>query len=410
MRIAVVGKGTSSIIQILHLFEIPCEIDVYYDPNIPILNVGESSTPSFLDLIFLRTGITAGMLHDDGIASYKMGVKFVNWSKGKTFRHYFNPSAHAVQFETTILNSYFEKIFKSLGVNYIPERVENHILKDNCVSVNGRSYDFAIFCTGWHEEDNSRDVPFETVNSAVLYKKDWVDEEEPFFTFHTATPHGWEFGLPFPKRGLTKFGYLFNNKVDDEQAILNLISSDPNKKEVRTVSWRPKYAEKVITSPFTALGGNRLFFSEPLQAFSLLYYNIFGSMIVDYLKQRTETLRAKINIQYNSFITQYMAAVAFHYQFGSIYKTPFWETTKLKAMDVFKLNSRYNVEIVREGFEAEYRAFAEKLNFIPLGEEEDESRRHDKLIKLGPLEWVDFRDLYKGFVDDRPFKYEIGNP
>ena len=401
MRIAVIGRGTSSIVQILHLLDLRCNIDVFYDPDVPVINVGESSTPLLLDLIYHRTGITSGMLYEEGIASYKLGVKFINWSKGNTFKHNFGFKEHAIHFETRKFNTYFEKVLTDLGVNYIPKRVNEHKVLENSVLINDTHYDFVVFCTGWYDNDDMSPVPFETVNSAILYKKDWVDKEEPFYTLHTATPHGWEFGLPFPKQGITKFGYLFNNKIDNKDQLFDYLSKDPLKQDLKAISWTPKYSDKLIPTPFTAYCGNRLFFSEPLQALSLLYYNVFATKIAEYLKNRSEAFRHTINIQYNSVLEQSFYALIFHYQFGSVFNSPFWENMSTKIKQFKMTNIKFNIDNLKQGFLSEYNAYKERGDFIPFDFENVGTS--NKVIKLGPFEWLDFKELYQGFSGENIF-------
>ena len=76
MNIAVIGKGTASIVTTLQLIKSGYEVTILYDPKTKPINVGESSTPLFVDLLYDALGISLHQLVTDGVASYKAGVNF----------------------------------------------------------------------------------------------------------------------------------------------------------------------------------------------------------------------------------------------------------------------------------------------------------------------------------------------
>ena len=79
MRIAIVGKGTSAIISALVCIKHGYEVDIFFDPNKPPINVGESTTPNIGGLLNEVLDICIGELIDAGIVSFKNGIKFINW-------------------------------------------------------------------------------------------------------------------------------------------------------------------------------------------------------------------------------------------------------------------------------------------------------------------------------------------
>ena len=52
MKVAVLGRGTSSIITTLQLLKHNHEVTVFYDPNLPHINVGESTTVPIANLLY----------------------------------------------------------------------------------------------------------------------------------------------------------------------------------------------------------------------------------------------------------------------------------------------------------------------------------------------------------------------
>ena len=52
MRVAVIGKGTAAIVTTLQLLKNNHEVSIVYDPDVDPINVGESSTPNFVHLLY----------------------------------------------------------------------------------------------------------------------------------------------------------------------------------------------------------------------------------------------------------------------------------------------------------------------------------------------------------------------
>lgn len=89
MKIAIIGKGTSSIITALTCLKYNHKVSIFYDPETPHTIVGESTTPHIQELVYEVLGISVHELVDKEIFSYKMGINFVNWGCGKSFHHNF---------------------------------------------------------------------------------------------------------------------------------------------------------------------------------------------------------------------------------------------------------------------------------------------------------------------------------
>ena len=51
MEVAVIGRGTAAIVTSLQLIKYGHKVSIFYDPFLKPINVGESSTPIFTNLI-----------------------------------------------------------------------------------------------------------------------------------------------------------------------------------------------------------------------------------------------------------------------------------------------------------------------------------------------------------------------
>ena len=360
MNIAIVGKGTSSIITSLVLLMRGHKISIFYDPNSPSINVGESTTPNIQDLILNSLGINIHDMVDHEIFSYKMGINFVNWGNGKTFHHNFSDGMIAHHFETKTFNDFIHHYLESNGIiEYFSEKVITINNNSDNVIINDKIFDFVVNCAGWENIDNYISPFFSTVNSAKLF----VDnlEYDNTHTLHLATEDGWQFGLPFPKKNIFKCGYLYNN---------NLISHDEvrvklNKEIYETFSWTPRYSKKMITHTNVALNGNRLFFLEPLQALSLYYTCYFAELISTYLEEKCLEKFDQINYLYNLEMWSYQISLAYHYQYGSIYDTEFWNKKQNEASNVMRASFNGNPDIFMMNLERDSRS--KKTSYSKIG-------------------------------------------
>lgn len=379
MNIAIIGKGTSAIITALRLMTSGHDVEFFYDPDKKPLSVGESTTPHIQGLIFEALDISIGDLADSSIVSYKNGIKYRDWGKGGSFRHHFHGGEVAFHFETGILNDFIHNhLEKELNIPYYAERVDGYeIDDDNKVIINDRDFDFVVNCAGWNNESQYYKPVFETVNSAILYTRDVIDD--PTYTLHTATPDGWEFGLPFPDRGITKCGYLYNNKLSDPQI------------EGKRISWTPRFSKKLIQNKFEAFNGNRLFFFEPLEALSLLYYHQFAESICEFLKnKRTLSSYQEVNSNYLETITQYTTSLSWYYSYGSIFDTPFWKGVKARANVYF--NSQCMTNRIDSLLESYYAA--------------KNSDQEGEFLKIGCFGYHDFKDVHVGMTQ-RPMQKHL---
>jgi tryptophan halogenase len=334
MKIAILGKGTSAIITALTCMEHGYTVEIYYDPNKPHLNVGESTTPHIAQILRSILRISIGDLIDQNIVSLKYGIVFDGWGVGNSFKHYFNSNSSAFHFESGIFNKFIHDILESRGVKYHAFKIEKYDIDLNSekVIINNNEYDHLICCSGWDDGDEYKKPIFETVNNAFVYSKECANSQP--YTHHLATVDGWQFGLPFPDRNIIKHGYLFNTKFTNIDDAKTNIEGD----NIRHISWEPKYCKKMIQNRFCSYNGNRLMFLEPLQALSLYYYKVFADYICLFIKEKRHETFVKYNQYYYSQMFKYQLSLAWHYSYGSKYETPFWQDVKKRSNDFLNMS------------------------------------------------------------------------
>ena len=372
--VAIVGKGTSAIVSAMMCLKYGFDVEIYSDPDAPHLNVGESTTPHLARLILDVFDIHIGQLLDKDIVSFKNGIKFINWGVGEDFRHHFQSNLSAFHFETGIFNPFMHKLLKDNGVIYHEVKVDEYKVIDRKVYLNDRYYDFIISCVGWDNSDEYYEPLFETVNTGILYKEDEIND--PSYTLHRATEHGWQFGLPFPYSNVTKCGYLFNSKIDDPKTVYDELK----KEDVRVIEWKPRYSKRLLQDRYHGFNGNRLFFLEPLQALSVYYYIEFAKQICEYLSDvKYENFELSNKIYLNSMF-EYQISLAWHYSYGSIFDSEYWVNVKENANQVLNLNHNYSHETL-------LRKYAH-----------DSKYRSRDFLHVGPFSYIDFRDIHGGMT------------
>ena len=388
MRVAVIGKGTAAIVTTLQLLKNNHEVTIVYDPDVDPINVGESSTPNFVHLLYDSIRVTLNDLVTEGIFSYKSGINFVDWSDGKQFYHNFFNQRVAVHFETKTFNQYIHNFLETNGlVEYIEQRVEkiDYDFLDYKVKLNGQlTYDFVVNCTGWGDDNDYEEPIIETVNSCILFKKDYK-EYSNHHTLHLATEDGWQFGLPFPSQKTFKCGYLFNDKFTSKEQALERVNSIGGVEIYEYFSWTPRYSSQLIKNFFLATNGNRLFFLEPLQALSLHYYIWFSEIICQFLDKRSAYELDRLNSTYENGMYEKQMSLAYHYQYGSMYDSPYWNNVRER--------SRLLIDASRWGT-------GEKFYRKVRTDKKYNLQDRNSLSKLGIFEWEDHEYILKGMTRD----------
>lgn len=278
-KICVVGAGTAGTLAasiIKKRFGDKVDVTVVYDPNVPVIGVGESTTPTmFVACSFL--GITFEDLVRNTDSTIKLGIKFTDWNNdSKHYFHAFNavPTSITTASEFNLVSAYgvangidegaetfpdkvMEKrvipsnpksmyeVGSAVHINattfslYLKKRFEHEIkyIEDSIVDVevaDGRiqsvkgekgtySADVFIDCTGLKRQlmgaiknDTWQDMTsYLYMDAAVVCEVPHSGVDIPNYTEAIATPDGWMWKIPLTHRYGT--GYLFSRKFTKEE-------------------------------------------------------------------------------------------------------------------------------------------------------------------------------------------------
>ena len=377
MEVAVIGRGTAAIVTSLQLIRYGHKVSIFYDPFLKPINVGESSTPIFVNLIEDVLNIKKSDLVDLGIFSDKIGINFVDWGKGNQFYHNFFTGDIAAHFQTEAFNQYIHQLLQERNlIEYYPHKVNDiKFENDKAVLDNKFSFDFVVSCTGWADDDCD-DTIIESVNSVVLFRKNY-EQYCKEHTLHLATEDGWQFGIPFPKENIFKCGYLFNNNFISEKEVIDKIDGE----YYQSFTWQAKSSKTMIKNDFHATNGNRLFFFEPLEALTLHYFVECGRLICDYLDSRCDINKDRINSLYERAMYENQMTLAYVYHFGTVHDSKYWKHIKEKSIQLLNGSHWGTGDRFERKIEVD-----KKHNLNP----------DDSLSKIGIFEWQDLSIIHSG--------------
>ncbi len=335
MKITILGRGNAGCLTALYYsYYTRNQSDVYieliHDPDIPPEQVGQATVLEPPGLLWKALGIN---WYDNPIdATPKLGILYENW--GKKNHKFFHPFP-----------------LNDITIHYTPSRLQDVILDSGYFDVkekhikdyNHLDSDFIFDCRERHtinqDDYNTLTSP---VNSVLLAESD-TKERDVNWTRAVATPDGWTFVIPKTTQNIS-YGYLYNDEITSiEKASSNFEKlfelSKQNIEKKNHLKFENYIAKKPIIDDRIILGGNRLFFLEPLEATAIQTYLFWAQRTFWWLFGREECKGGESRPRYpeersnpkfatqelHKYISQLQNFVLWHYMFGSKYDTPFWK-------------------------------------------------------------------------------------
>ena len=323
MKISIVGAGNAACVTALsyHLQgrirgnEIG-EIEIYYDPSVPIEKVGQGTLPLLTGMISQVLGINHYQKENKIEATLKSGILYENWGK-KTPKHF-----HPFLMNTT-------------SIHYVPNLLSKAVLESGLFNVVEKNIedpeeeidsDLIFDCRGGGDRNKHLYKELiSPVNSVLLYNKKGRDPDL-LYTRCVATPHGWTFVIP--NMDSVSYGYLYNDTITSTQAARHDFIERFNLPDDSTtnISFENYVAKNLFVGERTILNGNRYSFLEPLEATSTGLYQSVCRYVWDYIEGNMTKTESEYHIK--RVVKQIETFILWHYQFGSKYDTPFWKYAK----------------------------------------------------------------------------------
>jgi len=338
-KLAVIGKGTAGCQSIIHYLRYmpECEIEWYFDPNIPAQSVGEGSTIPFLKNLFL--GLNFNYLNLNKIeGSIKLGVYKSSWGNNKSdFLHQFYAPEVAFHFSARGLQQFvFDNIKDKVKI------IEKNVSPDEIDA------DYVLSCAGkpnsYEKYYKSEYIP---VNAAYITQCFW---EYPRFqhTLTIARPYGWVFGIPLQNR--CSIGYLYNRNIntesdvkEDVQNIFDRFNLTPS--QTTSSLTFENYYKKQTHEKRVSYNGNASFFLEPLEATSIGTMDLVQRNAFDIWNGNLSVEDA--NGVFVKNMIEVEITIMLHYFAGSNYESDFWNFAEQKGRERIELAIKYDPDFVK---------------------------------------------------------------
>ncbi|CAA0101583.1 Flavin-dependent tryptophan halogenase RebH [BD1-7 clade bacterium] len=318
MKVTILGKGLAGVITAMywHIYKPDAQLEIIFDASVPTQPVGSGSWPTLARMLSMLYGWKIDWANNPFNATPKLGIMYEGWGDTDQWFHPFEFSDVAMHFDPRALQEHF---CASNIANIVEKRV---------VDYNDVDADIVFDCTGFPDDFDHYTELRNPLNRVMLADKP-VEPSSPW-TRAVATPHGWCFVIPLADR--TQLGYLFNNNVTpDEQARSDFGERFDVDGINQTFSFRNYCANQPIIDDRVFLNGNKLFFIELMEATSVSGYTLWAKLAMQVACGEMPAEAAVTHM--HSVVRENMNFILYHYQFGSRYKTPFWQYAKTLAVD-----------------------------------------------------------------------------
>lgn len=352
-KIAVIGSGTAGILSLAHclaFFPKDWEVISVYDPDIPMLGIGESTSTQLPLTLFYATDLNFLEYSKELDLTIKHGVKYVNWREHEFFTK-IPPPHYAIHFNNFSLKDFAFKRFKEKWkdrFSFIEGKIENLKNLPECVSatVSDKEYtfDYLIDCRGFPKNSDEH-IMVDTipVNHCLVHT---IHEPGNWnYTYHQAHENGWMFGIPLQTR--QGWGYLYNDTITTkENAIKDLskiFNSTLKESDLREFPFKNYKAKKFIDGRILK-NGNMALFYEPLEALSGWFYDMVLRSFFDVIitKQLSEEVA---NSYLHSLAYEYELFICYIYHGGSTFKSDFWTITADRCKEILEQSDRFKKHI-----------------------------------------------------------------
>lgn len=385
-RVGVLGGGTAGYLTALAL-RAACphlEVTVVESSKIPIIGVGEATTPDLVEFLHGTLGVDELELYREVLPTWKLGIRFA-W--GPTTRpHFHHPFSgphlleaiqagdqdlqslagalmardlapvfrtegratsmlRSVPYAYHLDNERFVRFLHKLAVRAGVERVDAEIA-DVAVDERGvaglttkegrvLAFDLYVDATGFRSLllEKALSVPFVSY-AKTLFCDTAVTADVPHggklapYTLAQTMDSGWCWKIP--QREDDHRGYVFaSSHCSVDRAIDEMRQKNPAMGETRVVKFRSGRLERCWEKNVFAIG-NSYAFVEPLESTALHMIVFEIGVLLSALSggETTDRLRARVNRVVGDHWDCLRDFLALHYKFNERLETPFWRDVR----------------------------------------------------------------------------------
>jgi len=352
-RIAIIGSGTAGIMSLAHclaFFPKDWEVVSIYDPNIPMLGIGESTSIQIPVTLFYATDLNFLDYGKELDLTIKHGVKYVNWRE-KDFFTKIPPPHYAIHFNNFSLKDFAFKRFQEKWphrfsfiegkidkIENLPEYASITVLNEQ------HKFDYIIDCRGFPKNsDDHIIVDTIPVNHCLVHTIKEPGTEN--YTHHQAHRNGWMFGIPLQTR--QGWGYLYNDTITTKEEAIedlsNIFNTQLKDTDLREFTFKNYKAKKFLDGRILKNGNMSLFY-EPLEALSGWFYDTVLRTFFDVVITGNFT-EEHANQYLHTMANEYELFICYMYHGGSVFKSKFWDITTEKCKNIIDRSERFQKHI-----------------------------------------------------------------
>lgn len=390
-NIAIIGGGTAGYLTALVMKAAHPDLPVTLieSSKIPVIGVGEATTPDLLDLVFDTLKFSRAEFYREVKPTWKLGIKFF-W--GLPGDYYFNypfgtPDArnaflaeghinnssltstlmdmdasfviaasdhndhqhfstlstdlkYAVHIDNVSFIRYLKKKAKDAGIRYVDDLIVDTEKKGNSDDIHAvigehgakYQYDFFVDCTGFNSLllEKSLGSPFISYSNSLFTDmavtgKITGVEKPKPYTSAISMNSGWCWNTPM--RGEDHLGYVFSSShCSADEALAEMRKKMPEITNPGLVKFKTgRHREICIGNVFAV--GNSFGFVEPLESTGIHMIITAAKTLADNFSRlkNAPVLRTVINRDTAGHWDYLRDFLAIHYKFNKKYDTPFWK-------------------------------------------------------------------------------------
>ena len=386
-RVCILGGGTAGYLTALALLrKMPhLQITLIEARSIPIIGVGEATTPLLPQFLHCDLGLDMVELFREVKPTFKLGIRFL-WGGAKGFNYPFgaNQVVPALHFDGNIDNAslqsmmmranvlpmthwdsgpmdvnfganvayhldnrrfvaYLRRKADERGITHLDCRITDVRLNDDgeiagLCGEDGRqlSADFYVDCSGFRSllVGKTLHSPFLSFEKSLFTDRALtakVSRQRPMapHTRADSMSAGWCWNLP--QQGEDHIGYVFSSRfIDPERATQEMRNAYPTMSEPRLIEFRSGRRTHFWKGNAVAMG-NAYGFVEPLESTALHMIIRQIGMLLPILAGEPASSEDKVNQRLGGYWDYLCWFLAIHYRFNGKLDTPFWQTCRQEA-------------------------------------------------------------------------------
>jgi tryptophan halogenase len=396
-RILVLGGGSAGFLAAISLkIKIPdLHVSVVRSKDMGVIGVGEATTFAFPNYLHGRLKIEPGELHRNAQPTWKLGIRFLNWSPRSHFDYTFRPQVSsrwenlaktngyyifddmdyadafpalmshdkafmrnkyggphigtdvAYHIENRTFVAYLETYAARLGIDIqddlVTEVKEDEAGVTGLVLKSGRTEtaDLYIDCSGFASILLSKTLhePYVTFKPTLFNDRaiwgGWERTDEPIkpYTTAEAMDAGWCWRIDH--EFIINRGYVYcSDFISDDDAEKEFRSKNPKVQTTKPIKFRSGRHERAWVKNVVAIG-NAGGFVEPLESTSLGVICDQSDTLVSSLsecgRRPTPTIVRHYNKHFGMKWDNIRGFLAVHYKFNTGMDTPYWRECRAKC-------------------------------------------------------------------------------